>query len=247
VKLKVVAAVVVIIVVASVCVRLGFWQLSRWDQKKTENARRAAAMSAAPLEAGSELLTAAAPPALQLKVHGRYDEQHQILLSARAHDGSPGVHVVTPLVFDDGSGAVLINRGWVYAGDASTARPLDHSEPGEHTVIGVAERIGRGITGAPWRNLSKDSASVWSARWLDRDSIAARFPYAVAPLVVNQLPGDGVPAIPARIDPQPLDEMMHVSYAVQWFLFGTILVAGSILVAARSRRGRGNDPVPGEM
>lgn len=246
-KLKAVVAIAAIVVMAAVCVRLGFWQLSRWDQKKTENARRAAAMAAAPEPAGSELLHVARPPALQLEVRGRFDETHQILLSARTHDGSPGVHVVTPLLFDDGAGAVLVNRGWVYAGDASTARPGEFPEPGEQTVVGVAEVLPHGMAGAPWRETMQDSITVWSARWLDADSITARFPYAVAAVVVNQLPGDGVPAKPARIVPRPLDETMHISYAVQWFLFATILVAGSLLVAARSRRGAKPAPSPGDM
>jgi surfeit locus 1 family protein len=246
VSVRVVLAILVIGAVASVCVRLGFWQLSRLEEKRTENARRAAAMAAAPARAGSELITAASPPALRLEVSGRYDESRQILLSARSHAGSPGVHVVTPLVFDDARGAVLVDRGWVYAGNASTASLAPYAEPGPRTVLGVADSIGRGVRGAPWRRVDRDGVEIWSARWLDTDSIAARFPYAVAPWVVRQLPGEGVPAAPQRIAPEALDETMHLSYAVQWFLFATILVLGSALVAWRGR-GRGPAPVPGSM
>ncbi len=246
-KARTVAVIAAIVVMAAVCVRLGFWQISRYHQKTAENARRAAAMAAAPVEVDSGLLAADAPPALQLEAHGHYDETRQILLSARTHDGSPGVDVVTPLRFDDGAGAVLVNRGWLYAGDASTAHPLECAEPGEQTVIGIAAPIEKGVGGPPWRAMKQDSATVWSARWLDADSVAARFPYRIARVVINQLPGDGVPARPARIQPRPLDVTMHVSYAVQWFLFATILVAGSVLVAARGRRGAKPAPVPGDM
>lgn len=244
---KSVVAVVAIVVMAGVCVRLGFWQLSRREAKQAENARRIEALAAAPMPAGSELLEAQAPPALKLRVRGRYDETRQILLSARSHEGSPGVHVVTPLRFDDGAGAVLVNRGWLHAGDAATADPLEHPESGPQTVTGIATTMGRGMPGAPWRELREDSVSIWSARLLDADSVAARFPYPVAAVVLAQLPGEDVPAAPARVEPRPLDETMHVSYAVQWFLFATILVAGSTLVAVRSRRGAKAAPVPGEM
>lgn len=246
-KGKALLAITAIVVMAAVCVRLGFWQLSRWEAKKSENTRRAEAMAAAPVDAGSDLLGADAPPALKVRVQGSFDETRQILLAARTRDGSPGVHVVTPLLFEDGAGAVLVNRGWLYAGDAATARPLDHREPGPRTVTGIAVTIARGEPGAPWREFHEDSATVWSARWLDADSVAARFPYRVAAVALQQLPGDDVPAVPARIEPRPLDEAMNLSYAVQWFLFATILVAGSILVAARSRRGAKPAPVPGEM
>jgi surfeit locus 1 family protein len=246
-RARAVVAVAAIVVMAAVCARLGFWQLSRLAEKRAENARRAEALAAAPRDAGSELLASAEPPAAQLRVRGRFDETRQVLLSARAHEGSPGVHVVTPLLFEDGAGAVLVNRGWLYAGDAATARPDQHPEPGPQTVTGIAATMSRGVPGSPWRVLRRDSVTLWSARRLDVDSIAARFPYRVAPVVVTQLPGDGVPAMPARVAPRPLDDAMHLSYAVQWFLFGTILVAGSILVAARSRRGAKPAPRPGDM
>jgi surfeit locus 1 family protein len=245
VKARTIVAVVAIVLMASVCVRLGFWQISRWHEKRAENTRRAAAMAAAPVRSGSDLLDASELPGLQLEVRGRYDERRQILLVGRSHDGSPGVHVVTPLRFDDGPGAILVDRGWVYASDAATADPYVYMEPGEQVVRGMADPLYRGAGGAAPSRVRQDSITVWRARWLDADSLAGRFPYALAPWVLKQLPGDGVPSTPARIVPQPLDEMMHVSYAVQWFLFATILLVGPLLVWRHGRRGRDPAELPG--
>jgi surfeit locus 1 family protein len=248
VKAKHWAAVLAVGLVAAVCVRLGFWQISRLHEKRAENQHRATALAAPPVPVGAALVGAAERPGLKLEVRGRYDERHQILLSARPHNGSPGVHVVTPLLFEDGPGAVLVDRGFLYAGDAATARPQDYPEPGEQIVTGVAEPLRRGAGGAPLRAIEQDSLTVWSARWLDIDTLKTRLPYAIAPWVVNQLPGAEVPSQPERIAPRPLDEIMHVSYAVQWFLFATILVVGSLIIALRSRReGVRGRPIPGEM
>ena len=227
---------------ASVCVRLGFWQISRWHEKQSLNAALRGALAAPPL-----VIRGATPPldsvrGRRVEARGRFDESRQVLLAGRASEGSPGVDVVTPLLIAGGSGAVLVDRGWLYAPDAATARPQDFPEPGERLVVGVAEPLRRGAGGTPIRLLRADSArptARYSARWLDLDSLAGRFPYPLASYMLRQLPGAGVPAKPFRRAPRPLDEMMHVSYAVQWFLFAAIMLGGSAALARSRRRGRG--------
>jgi surfeit locus 1 family protein len=227
--------------VAAVCVRLGFWQISRLHEKQALNAAMDRALAMPPLEL-SEL--GGAPDSVvgrRVAVRGTFDEARQVLLSARTYNGSPGVHVVTPLVV--GAHAVLVDRGWLPADDAATARPQRYLEPGEREVVGIAEAIAHGAGGLASRVIEADSVRLISARRLDFDSLSAAFPYALAGFAVRQLPGPGVPAEPVRTPPKHFDETMHVSYAVQWFLFATILVVGSIALAWSRRGGRGA-PIP---
>jgi surfeit locus 1 family protein len=221
----------------ALCVRLGFWQLSRLAEKRALNAALREAIAAPPIEAGG-----AAPPidrvrGRRVRLSGRFDQSRQILLSGRAKGGSPGVHVVTPLRLPMDSTAVLVDRGWLYSPDAAHARPQDHSEPGERVIVGLADPIVRARARA-WLEFERDSVTLWSARALDPDSLAARLPYPVAPYVVRELPGPGVPGEPARMEPRPYYEFEHVSYAIQWFLFGAILLFGSALLARSRRRGK---------
>ncbi|MBI5711545.1 MAG: SURF1 family protein [Candidatus Eisenbacteria bacterium] len=228
-----------VLLVAAVCVRLGFWQLSRRHEKQRLNRSQAAALAAAPLRLGSAAAPLDSVRDRRVELTGRFDERRQVVLAGRAHAGSPGVEVVTPLLLADGS-AVLVDRGWLYAGDAATARPQQFPEPGERAVTGFARPLERGAGGAPWRRLPADLLELWSARALDPDSLAARFPYALAPWFVRELPGPGVPGRPLRTPPRKLDEFMHLSYAIQWFVFAAILLGGSLAVArARRRRGAG--------
>lgn len=66
-------------------------------------------------------------------VRGRWDHAHTMLLSPRVRDGVHGVHVVTPLIRDNGS-TVLVDRGFV-------SRDLIDSLPepgtGEVEVLGM--------------------------------------------------------------------------------------------------------------
>jgi surfeit locus 1 family protein len=219
--------------VAAVCVRLGFWQLDRLRQKRALNARMREALAEPALPFGSAPAESLAGRRVVLR--GTYDEHHQLLLAARTDGGGPGVHVVTPLRPEGGGDAVLVDRGWLAAADAATAHPQDYPEPGLRDVIGIAEPAPR-ATRAGYRAMESDSIQVWSSLRVDLDSLRARLPYAIAPILLRQLPAPSLAALPKRVSPRPLDETMHVSYAIQWFFFATILVVGSIALAISRRR-----------
>jgi surfeit locus 1 family protein len=92
-----------------------FVQLGRWQWHRAQGKRELAAAFNAGNAAASELgarSTAALPRYTQVRVHGRYDAEHQFLLDNMSHDGAPGYQVLTPLHIDDGR-VLLVNRGWV--------------------------------------------------------------------------------------------------------------------------------------
>jgi len=237
VKLRDAIGAVFVIAASAVCVRLGFWQLERLHEKQALNSALRAALARPPLALSDPFaVPAGAVRGRRVRLRGVFDERRQILLAGRAHDGSPGVSAVTPLVLDGGARAVLVERGWLYADDASTAHPERYPEPGPRAVIGIAEPLAGGRGGPPMRAVPSDSAKLWSVRWLDRDSLAPRLPYALAGFVVRQLPGEGIPGRPLRLPPRAYDETMHLSYAIQWFLFAAILLGGSTILAFTRRR-----------
>lgn len=234
-KPRTIVAGLVLVVMAAVCVRLGFWQLARLAQKRHENAVVRAAFAAPPIVYGVTAAPAESLIGRRVVARGRFDETRQVLLAGRPHAGSPGVEVVTPLVLADGRRAVLVNRGWLYSDDAATARPQESPEPGAREVLGLARALGPADR-APWRTIESDSVTLWSALALDPDSAAARLPYALAPFVLRALPGPGAPEKPVRSLPEPANETMHLSYAVQWFFFAALLLFGPAAVALSRRR-----------
>jgi surfeit locus 1 family protein len=74
-------------------------------------------------------------------------------------------------------------------------------------------------------------------RRVSRGEVTSRVPYPLAPyyLVATGDSADG--AHPARRELPALDEGPHRSYALQWFSFAAIALAGAGLVIARERRG----------
>src|SRR5262245_49889433 len=235
-KLRSVLVSLFVLAGASLCVRLGFWQLSRWHEKRALNQALERALSAPPLPLGARPLPEPQVLGHRIEARGRYDESRQVLLGARPHMGEPGVEVVTPLLLEGGSSAILVNRGWLYSADAATAHPQESPEPGLRRVVGLVEPLERGLAGPALRILERDSVTLYSARRLDWDTLSRRMPYALAPYVLRQTPGSGVAARPLRVLPRPANEAMHLSYTVQWFAFAAILLFGSSVLAWSRRR-----------
>ncbi|MBF3159133.1 SURF1 family protein, partial [Pseudomonas aeruginosa] len=53
------------------------------------------------------------PAYVRVRLHGRFDERHTLLLDNRLRNGQAGVEVLQPF-YDQASGLwLLVNRGWV--------------------------------------------------------------------------------------------------------------------------------------
>ena len=219
------------------CVRLGFWQLARLALKRSLNDAMAERLAEPPVHLSGFTVRPDSFPGRRVEAVGHYDESHQVLLSGLMLEGEPGVHVLTPLLLAD-SGAVLVDRGWLPAQDGVTARPESVPEPGPRAVVGVAEPLLKGFPTPAWRVLTTQGALVWSVHALGWDSVRTHFPYPVAGFTLRQLPAAGLPQRPMRTAPEPIGTTMHLSYAIQWFLFAAAFVAGAVFTLSRSASAR---------
>ena len=221
------------VVLAAACIRLGFWQLSRLAQRRARNAVVAARMvqPQAPLtslRADSESVLRKAT------VTGAPDFEHEILLAARTYQGSPGVWLLTPLRVPGRDTAVLVNRGWIYAPDGVSVDVVRWREA-TTTYTGFAELLPPGVAAKPEGVLRRDARI---ARQLDLATVQSLVPYPVSPLyLVATAPDTTKPQGErvARLPPPGLDEGPHLSYAIQWFSFAAIALIGGTAVAIRHR------------
>jgi surfeit locus 1 family protein len=87
---------------------LSGWQLSRGLEKQENEKLFDTETGFAAWSDGME-----PRPYQQLKVSGRFDTDHQVLIENMVMQSQLGYHVITPLVVRDGEPLLLINRGWV--------------------------------------------------------------------------------------------------------------------------------------
>ena len=201
---------------------LGFWQLRRLAQRRAQNAEVIARLADPPVAVRQLTHDSAALHYRRVTLHGVLDYAHEIKVTDRSRDGSPGVNIVTPLRIAGTDTAVLVNRGWVYAPDGATVDLTPWREPDSLTGSGYARPLFKPFPGSPVLPTRSDAF-----RWLDLAALRSRIPYPLYPFVIV-LDGDNTPhgQIPPRIPPPPLDEGPHMSYAIQWFSFAIIAVVG---------------------
>ena len=207
------------VLVALVCVRLGIWQLARLHQRLARNAEVRAGLALPPV-----VVTGRTPAESlvhrRVRVQGVYDFAHEGFWRPRSFDEEPGVDLVTPLRLPDGA-AVLVDRGFAASPDAYHVDEEALHEPDTADVVGLALAAPRGRGDVDPK--------------VFRDSV----PYPLLGVIIQALP-DTVPrpgAPPLRRWPLPeLSNGPHLSYAIQWFSFAIIIVAGSIALVRQGAR-----------
>ena len=219
-------------VVALVCARLGVWQLSRLGERRAANALVRSRLDSATVTPDRLPADTAASRYRRVAVRGTYDFAHEVVLSGRSRNGSPGVNLLTPLRLPGRDTAILVNRGWVYSPDAAAVDAARWREPAAAEIVGFVNSF-QDPTGGP----AIVGTAARTIRRLDPAAIDSLVPYPLEPyyVVVTGAPADPASA-PARLAPPPLDEGNHASYAFQWFAFGTIALGGAGMVAWQGRR-----------
>lgn len=221
---------------------LANWQLNRLHGRRDVNRLIEAREQASPDPLDSLIpATATADDAADLAyrrvtVTGHYDTANQVLIRNRTRNNSdPGWWLMTPLVSDDGTTAVAVNRGWVpYAIDENGS--LDQFAPptGTVTVTGLALATQNRVSGPydPATGTLRTLSRVDINRWRHQ------VPYTFFPVYVSLQ--SSVPAqagdLPEPVPPPELGDGPHLNYAGQWLIFATLtIIVYPLLLRRRAR------------
>jgi surfeit locus 1 family protein len=233
------------LLMAALFVRLGAWQVSRLRERQAFNAVVRGRLDSAVVDFARLSHAPAEARFRRVRVTGTWDAAHEIVLAGRSRDGSPGVHLLTPLRIAGSDTALLVNRGWVYAPDAAKV-----PEPARWRVRADTANVHGFVvllSAPPPR--ATDAGTPPNVRWVDPVAVARWTGYPVHAFQLAQV-GDTVPhdSTPARLEPPPLDEGPHRGYAFQWFAFAAIALVGvPVFVLTRGReaaRARAVPPAP---
>lgn len=224
-------------VAAAVCVRLGIWQLDRLDERRAQNAIVSSRGAARPLSlAELQGQDTSETHWRRVRVEGVADYGQELVHATRTQNGSPGVHLLTPVRPLDGSWgdtAILVLRGYLYSADGRT---VDFAKAREPDTL----RLDALLTSFPPKR--DGQATMKSApramRLLDPDTIGTLVGRPIAPFILLAV-GDTIMrdiVRPTRVPPPAINDGPHLSYAIQWFLFATIFVIGFGIFARTKRR-----------
>lgn len=227
---------VVAVLAAAGCIRLGFWQLHRLEERRAKNALVASQTAASFASvADARAQDTASLHWRRMKFRGVPDYEHESVLASRSQSGTVGVQILTPVRPLDNSWpdtSIMLIRGWMPAPDG---RSYTRGSTREGDTLDVEALVthfppaGTGMVRMP--------SQAYAFRWLDRDTLAKESGTAVAPFVLLQL-GDTVQRDVAkivRVPPPSQSEGPHKSYAVQWFVFATVALLGFVAYLVNQR------------
>lgn len=151
-------------------------------------------------------------------LHGHYLPQDEVLLRLRPVDSGPSYQSLVPFRTDSGL-TILVNRGWVKAGEANAVPDIPDAPSGETTLTGMIRADEAEHQSAPIKQ--EGYQQVYS---IHTEQIASLID---APLAHDyiQLSADQPGVLNAMPIPQ-LDRGNHLSYGYQWIAFGIMAPLG---------------------
>ncbi len=223
-----------VLVGIGVTVCMGIWQVNRYRQNKSLADHLNAMQAASPLllDGGNPLPGLATMEYRSVHATGTFDFTHQVAIRnqiwLQSWGADMGYHLVTPLVFSDGS-AVLVDRGWIPLKYNSPSAWHEFDVSGLVTVTGIIRlpalsRIGGQAD--PTLAIGQSSQDFWNIVNLER--LQSQIPYPILPIYIQQAPvlGDSNPPYKALSVPDLNPAGTNVGFAAMWFGFTGLLIFG---------------------
>ena len=238
-------ATLLFLLVGSIMLLLGRWQLQRAEEKINLAAAAAQALAAEALNVHELLDASPAGDTIavlnygRLYARGRLLVERQFLWDNRIHKGQAGFEIIVPMLLEAGPGVqqdrvLMLNRGWVPAGrsrsdlpDVVIAGPV-FSDTGSQSlqIEGLLTHPSRGFASGP--ALPEDgqaghTETAWPKllQYLDYSAMAEALGYPVIDGLVQHL-SEVMPATEGILktdnwQPVANGPEKHYGYAFQWF------------------------------
>jgi surfeit locus 1 family protein len=222
----------VTLLLLTVMILLGRWQLQRADQK------RALYDAFAKGADTTRVIDLRSPPLSRyqhVEVRGSYDESRQVLIDNMTDVlGHAGYFVITPFAMS-GGGWLLVNRGWVPLGASRADLPAVKVDGTERTIRGRADHLPapgiqmgqRAVLRAPFPVVANFPSRAEIAELLQETSWSAATDVVL-------LDADQPEGYARRWQAPGLPPLRHLAYAVQWF--GLALALTVIYLVTNVRR-----------
>ncbi|WP_152346397.1 SURF1 family protein [Brevibacterium sp. CFH 10365] len=219
-------AMAIIVIIA--CVFLALWQKDRRDQREQEIATITANYSADPVDVSSVLPNPTSALATteewtQVELTGHYSDEDTVLARNRTVGDTPGFYVVTPFELTGGS-TIAVVRGFTAEQDSVPPAPQ-----GEQTVVAHLRPAQDGSEDENPQGLIR---AIDPARIPGMDDGYSNVYVEASPEETGGAPEEGLTPLPMP----ELDPGNHLSYMLQWFAFGIMIIIAVVISARRERK-----------
>lgn len=208
---------------------MGFWQLSRANEKKILLKKFAQRTDVPPLTA-SAIKKPGDWRFYQATLIGEFDNAHTIFLDNKTHEGKIGYEVYTPFKTANLAVPILVDRGFIEASYDRKVLPAVRAITGNITITGMLNlppsyvSIGK---------LTYSPLNTWPLRveYINLRELAPLLQQLIFPYVLNITPTHPA-AYAVKWQIVAMQPEKHMGYALQWFAFALTLL---ILFVALNR------------
>lgn len=239
---------ILVIAIAISCFFLSSWQFSRLSERKDLNRRIESRMDKAPAQL-SELRNPVVGKEnikeleyRRVNISGNYDQSIEILISGRSRDGAPGYNVVTLLNLKDEQASIFVNRGWIpqSLGDEIRAGKVDEDviapkKINAESLVGIIRLNEREALFADNKQVDDERISTRIDTTLFQDITKDKYVYQFYVQLLPEQNADNN-AYPIALDQPELTERNHLSYAMQWLIFGIIAIITWVVICVKSSK-----------
>jgi cytochrome oxidase assembly protein ShyY1 len=210
------------------CLWAAQWQYHRGVDRQERNSQIENRVTLSPISVVEAAEDSEAHEWRKISTTGEFDSTRQILLRNRYFEGKYGFEVLT--AFRDSSGIEFwVDRGWVQAGASATIAPQLPEIPEGQVRIDGRIRLDRtlpqgkifAVPNTGKGGLISEANAQASNKELGIDST----------FYIDLLGGDKeelTPDVPASLP--ELSDGPHFAYALQWIIFGGLVVYGRFLI-----------------
>jgi surfeit locus 1 family protein len=228
------------LVLVSLFVYLGFWQLDRAEQKRTLFIEFENRQSSGRIDFNQENNNQLKKEDLiwqQVEANGKFLEEYQVLLDNQVEDTHAGYYIYTPFKLDQSEHVVLVNRGWLLAEKNRSISPDIEVANDLVKIKGVIKEAPN--TGLLLKELppEKMNETTYRVQRINIEELEDLTNVNLLPYIIRleeesehgylrkwRLPGSG--------------ENVHLGYAFQWFAFATVLLIIYLVLNTKKKSGQ---------
>lgn len=209
------------------CLWAGQWQLDRGFARHDRNNAIAAQTALEPVALSDIIATVDEHEWKSVRVQGRFDASRQILLRNHYFEGQYGFEALTAFTSVEGD-LFWVDRGWVKAGASATINPVVPMPPsGEVEILGRV-RLDTSLPQGNFFALPSDGTGLISEANAQSSNTATGIDSKFyLDLLSGSLP-ELTPTVPAELP--ELSDGPHFAYALQWLIFGGLVLYGRFLI-----------------
>lgn len=212
------------VLMLTLLVRLGFWQLDRAQEKRSllNNIEKQQSMSAIPL--GSIPQAENLRAYQNVTVTGNFMPEKYWLLDNQVLHGKVGYGVIVPFRFNNDQ-IILIDRGWIAAPLLREQLPAIDMPSG---LVVLQGRLIKPSDNRMTRELEINNRWPKRVQKLELASLQEEIGYPILPWLL-QLHMDSPEALAVEWRKANITPSKHKAYAVQWFSMAVVLVIALVI------------------